>query len=569
MAWLPGLWVLRSYHPAWLGRDLTAGLVLTALLVPAGMGYAEASGLPAITGLYATIAPLLAYALFGPSRIMVLGPDSALAPLIAVAVVGRAAGDPEHAVALASVLALLTGAMCVVAGLLRAGAVTDLLSRPVRVGYMNGIALTVLVTQLPKLFGLSSSGDHLLATALGFARDVGEGRAALPAVAIGTASLGTILLGRRLWPKVPSVLVAVVGATVAVSLLGLEASLKVVGEVPRGVPMPSIPRISLGDLGELVGAAAGIALVSFADTSVLSRTFAGRHRYRIDPNRELVGLGIANLAAGLFSGFPISSSSSRTPVAEAAGSRTQLTGVVGALAIVVLLIAAPALLENLPTAALAAVVLSAALRLFDFASLRIFARVRRADFALSLVTFLAVAALGVLSGIAVAVALSLLDFVRRAWHPHHAILGRAPGVKGYHDVTRYRDAQQVPGLLLFRWDAPLFFANADGFRERILDAVDEARTPIRWVVIAAEPITDCDTTAAEMLEELDHELGVRGAELAFAELKDPVRDRLAGYGLSERLGREFFFPTIGVAVKAYLDRHEVAWTDWEERGGEG
>lgn len=569
MAWLPGVWVLRSYHPAWLGRDVTAGLVLTALLVPAGMGYAEASGLPAITGLYATIAPLIAYALFGPSRIMVLGPDSALAPLIAVAVLGRAAGDPERAVALASVLALLTGAMCVVAGLLRAGTVTDLLSRPVRVGYMNGIALTVLVTQLPKLFGLSSSGDHLLATALGFARDLGEGRAVLPALAIGATSLGTILLGRRIWPKFPSVLVAVVGATVAVTVLGLDDRLKVVGEVPRGVPLPSIPRVSLGELGELVGAAAGIALVSFADTSVLSRTFAGRNRYRIDPNRELFGLGVANLAAGLFSGFPISSSSSRTPVAEAAGSRTQLTGVVGALAIVVLLVGAPSLLENLPTAALAAVVLSAALRLFDFASLRIFARVRRADFTLSLVTFLAVAALGVLSGIAVAVALSLLDFVRRAWHPHHAILGRAPGVKGYHDLKRYRDAKQVPGLLLFRWDAPLFFANADGFRERILDAVDEARAPIRWVVIAAEPITDCDTTAAEMLEELDHELGVRGAELAFAELKDPVRDRLESYGLSERLGREFFFPTIGVAVKAYLDRNEVAWTDWEERPSEG
>jgi len=564
MAWFPGVWVLKRYERAWLGRDVVAGLVLTALLVPAGMGYAEASGLPAITGLYATIAPLLAYALFGPSRVMVLGPDSALAPLVAAAVVGRAAGDPERAVALASVLALLTGAMCLLAGFLRAGAVTDLLSRPVRVGYMNGIGLTVLLTQLPKLCGFSAPGGDLLESTLAFGRGVRDGRTVPAALVIGLVGLGIIVLGRRLAPRFPSVLLAVVGATLAVNLFGLNEQLRVVGEVPRGVPWPSLPRVSLAELGELATAAAGIALVSFADTSVLSRTVAGRNRYRVDANRELFGLGFANLAAGLFSGFPVSSSSSRTPVAEAAGSRTQLTGVVGALAILLLLVAAPGLLRDLPTAALAAVVIGAALRIFDWRSLRVFARVRPADFVLSMVTFLAVATLGVLTGIGVAVALSLLDFVRRAWHPHHAVLGRAAGVKGYHDIRRYKDAKQIPGLLLLRWDAPLFFANADGFRERIIQAVDENRVPVRWVVIAAEPITDVDTTAAEMLEELDRELGLRGAELAFAELKDPVRDRLARYGLHERLGREFFFPTIGVAVKAYLDRNEVAWTDWEE-----
>jgi high affinity sulfate transporter 1 len=567
MAFLPGVWLLRLYKRAWLSRDLAAGLVLTALLVPAGMGYAEASGLPAITGLYATIAPLIAYAIFGPSRIMVLGPDSALAPLIATAVVGRAAGDADHAVALASVLAMLTGAMCVGAGLARAGLITDLLSRPVRVGYMNGIALTVLLTQLPKLVGLPSAGGNLIEVAVSFVRALFAGRAPPPALLLGIGSLAAILAVRRFAPRVPGVLVAVVGATLVVTFLDLEARVKVVGEVPRGIPLPSIPRVSLAEIGELVGAAAGIALVSFADTSVLSRTVAGRNRYRVDPNRELIGLGMANVAAGFFSGFPISSSSSRTPVAEAAGSPSQLTGVIGALAILVLLVAAPGLLANLPTVALAAVVISAALRLFDFASLRSFARVRRADFLVSVVTFLAVAAFGVLEGIAVAVSLSMLDFVRRAWHPHHAILGRSAGVKGYHDISRYRDARQVPGLLLLRWDAPLFFANADGFRERIVDAVDEATTPVRWVVIAAEPITDVDTTAAEMLEELDHELSLRGVELAFAELKDPVRDRLEAYGLQAKVGREFFFPTIGVAVKAYLARHEVSWTDWEERTG--
>lgn len=300
LAWFPGLWVLKNYRRSWLGRDLMAGLVLTALLVPAGMGYAEASGLPAITGLYATVAPLLAYALFGPSRIMVLGPDSALAPLVAAAVLTRAEGDPARAVALASLLALLTGAMCMLAGLLRAGSVTDLLSRPVRVGYMNGIGLTVLLTQLPKLCGFSSSGADLLDSTVGLVRGLADGKTAPAALAIGLGSLAIILLGRRLAPRFPSVLIAVVGATLAVTLLGLEDQLRVVGAVPRGVPWPSVPSVSFADVRELSAAAAGIALVSFADTSVLSRTIAGRNRYRVDPNHELRGLGLANIAAGLF-----------------------------------------------------------------------------------------------------------------------------------------------------------------------------------------------------------------------------------------------------------------------------
>jgi MFS superfamily sulfate permease-like transporter len=363
---------------------------------------------------------------------------------------------------------------------------------------------------------------------------------------------------------VPGVLVAVVAATIAVTALGLADRVKVVGAVPRGFPIPTAPSIRLADLGDLLVAAAGIAMVSFADTSVLSRTVAGRGGYRVDPNRELIGLGLANVVAGLVRGFPISSSSSRTPVAESAGSRTQLTGVVGALAILVLLVAAPRLLQNLPTTALAAVVITAALRLFDFGALKTFHRVRRADFVLSIVAFVGVAALGVLRGIALAVCVSLLDFIRRAWRPHDAVLGRAQGVKGYHDVSRYPDAKQIPGLVLFRWDAPLFFANADTFHERLMDAVDGAPTRARWVIVAAEPITDVDTTAAEMLQELDKELAARGIELAFAELKDPVKDRLERYGLKKAIGHDSFFPTIGVAVHTYLEQNDVDWVDWEE-----
>ena len=563
-AWLPGLWILRHYRRAWLGRDIAAGLVLTALLVPAGMGYAVASGLPAISGLYATIGPLLAYSIVGPSRIMVLGPDSALAPLIAVAVIAKAGGDPSRAVALASVLALLTGLICLVAGLARAGFVTDLLSKPVRVGYMNGIGLTILVTQLPKLFGFSISTASIARGTVAFARAVAAGQTKPEALAIGCTCIAIILIGSWLVPRAPAVLLAVVVATFAVIVFGLGDRVGVVGSVPRGLPLPAIPALHLADGFDLLVAALGIALVSFADTSVLSRTFAGRHGYRVDANRELVALGVANLVAGLFRGFPVSSSASRTSVAESAGARTQLTGVVGALAIMAILVMAPWLLQDLPTTALAAVVIAAAFRMMDFKSLAVFYRVRRSDFVLSVVTFLGVAALGVLTGIALAIAVALLDFVRRAWRPHDAVLGRAAGVKGYHDIKRYAEAQQVPGLLLFRWDAPLFFANADTFRARIMDIVDGAKVPVKWVVVAAEPITDVDSTAAEMLEELDQELAMRGAELAFAEMKDPVKDRLERYGLQKRIGREFFFPTIGVAVKTFLHRHGTEWVDWEE-----
>lgn len=560
---MPGLWVLKHYRREFLAKDLVAGLVVTSVLVPAGMGYAVASGLPAITGLYATILPLLAYAVFGPSRILVLGPDSGLVALVA-AVVATSAGDEARAVALGSMLGLLVGLISIAGGLLEAGFLTELLSKPVRVGYMNGIALTVLVGQLPKLFGFSVHATGIADGITGFFAGVSSGELQPIALAIGGACLVGIVGLRALAPRFPGVLLVVVVSTVVVTAFGLESTVKVVGPVPRGIPLPSWPSVGLADVRDMFVAAVGVALVAFADTSVLSRTFAARHGYRVDPNRELVALGIANLAGGFFQGFPVSSSSSRTPVAESAGAKTQLTGVVGALAIALVLAVAPWLMQNLPTAALAAVVLSAALRLFDWRSLRVFHFVRRSDFWLSLVAFSSVATLGVINGIAVAVGVSILDFVRRAWRPHEAILGRAYGVKGYHDIRRYPDARQIPGLVLFRWDAPLFFANADLFRDHVLAAVEDAAEPTRWVVIAAEPITDVDTTAAEMIQELDYELGTRGVDLVFAEMKDPVKDRLNRYGLKKKIGHEHFFPTLGNAVKTYQKTFDVEWQDWED-----
>jgi MFS superfamily sulfate permease-like transporter len=319
----------------------------------------------------------------------------------------------------------------------------------------------------------------------------------------------------------PGVLVAVVGATVAVGVFDLAQryDLSVVGPLPKGLPSFELPGVPADQLGALVAGAVGIALVSFADTSVLSRTFAIRGGYRVDPNQELVALGAANLAGGLFQGFSVSSSSSRTPVAEAAGAKTQVTGLIGALAIALMLLFFPNLVRNLPDSALAAVVISAAVGLIEAAGVRKLYRVRKTEFALSIACFLGVAVLGVIEGIFIAVALALLDFIRRAWRPYDAVLGRVDDLKGYHDVTRHPDAKRIPGLLLFRWDAPLFFANAEVFADRLRQAIASSPTPVRWAVVAAEPVTDLDTTAADVLRELDGELAAEGVDLRFAEMK--------------------------------------------------
>jgi high affinity sulfate transporter 1 len=564
--WIPALPALRTYQRPWLAKDLMAGLVLTAILVPVGMGYAQAAGLPAIYGLYATIVPLLAYAIFGPSRILVLGPDSSLAAIIAATIVPLAAGDPDRLVALAGALALLTGGLCILAGLARFGFITDLLSKPVRLGYLNGIALTVIIGQLPKLLGFSSSGDNLIQEAIRLVQGAAQGLTNWTAFAIGAACLAIVLIFKRRWPKIPGVLIAVVGATVVVGVFNLAtvAGVSVVGPLPQGLPSFQIPAVSLADLGALAAGAIAITLVSFADTSVLSRTFALRGGYEVDQNQEMIALGAANVAAGLFQGFSISSSSSRTPVAEQAGAKTQLTGVVGALCIALLLVFAPALLQNLPDAALGAVVIAACLSLVDVQGFVRLYRVRRGEFALAVVCFLGVALIGVIQGIFIAVGLAMLGFIWRAWRPYDAVLGRVEGLKGYHDITRYPEAKRIPGLVLFRWDAPLFFANAEIFREHVLQAIADAPTLTKWVVVAAEPVTDIDVTAAEMLSALDDDLQNAGIELCFAEMKDPVKDRLKQYGLFTKLSSGLFFPTIGQAVNSYLEAHPVDWLDWED-----
>jgi high affinity sulfate transporter 1 len=564
--WLPGLRTAREYRREWLRDDLVAGLVLTALLVPVGMGYAQAAGLPPITGLYATIVPLVAYAAFGPSRVMVLGPDSSLAAVIAAIVVPLAGQDPERAVALAGALAILTGVVILAAGIVRLGFVTELLSRPVQLGYLYGIAVTIVVGQLPKLFGFSVDATGLLSEAWAFAKGLAQGETNGAALAVGLMGIVVIVGVRRRWPRLPGVIVAVGLGIVAVVAFDLTArGVEVIGVLPRGLPSPAIPDVRLEDLPLLFSGALGIALVTVADTTVLSQSLAARRGEVVDANQELVALGAANLAAGGFQGFPISSSSSRTPVAIAAGARTQLTPLVGAVTIALLLVAAPGALRNLPQPILAAVVITAALGLVDPEAVRRLYQVRRSEFILWLAAFAGVALLGVLWGIAAAIALSLGNFIRRAWRPHDAVLGREDELKGYHDLERHPAGRQVPGLLLYRFDAPLFFANAGEFRRRVHELLATTTPPVRWLVVAAEPITDVDTTAAAVLGELLVELRQRGVTVAFAEMKGPVKDRLRRYGLYDQVGDERFFPTVGTAVDGYLRETGVEWVDWEER----
>jgi high affinity sulfate transporter 1 len=566
MKWLPGVALLRQYERGWLRHDIVAGLVLTTMLVPVGIAYAEASGVPGIYGLYATIVPLLVYAIFGPSRILVLGPDSSLAAVILAVVAPLSAGDPQRALALAGAMAVVSGVVCVGAGLARLGFVTELLSKPIRYGYMNGIALTVILSQLPKLLGFSIEAGGPLRQVQAIVQGMMDGRTNVPTLAIGAGALVLILVLKRR-PRVPGILISVVGATIIVAALDLSgrAGVTVLGPLPQGLPRFAFPLISFDDLVPVLTGGIAVALVSFADTSVLSRAYAARLRTVVDPNREMVGLGAANLAAGFFQGIPISSSSSRTPVAEAAGSKSQLTGVVGAVAIALLLVLAPNLLQNLPNTALAAVVIASAIGLAEVKDLRRIYRIQQWEFWLSIVCFAGVAVMGAIPGIALAIVIAVIEFLWDGWRPHSAVLGRVDHVKGYHDVRRYPQARLIPGLVLFRWDAPLFFANAELFHDRAMAAVSASPTPVRWLVVAAEPVTSVDVTAADVVAELDEALHASGVELCFAEMKDPVKDKLKRFGLFTRLGEQRFFATVGEAVSAYLAGHSVDWEDWETR----
>ena len=542
--------MLRGYQRGWLRGDLLAGVTVAAYLVPQVMAYAEVAGLPAITGLWAAVGPLAIYALLGSSRQLSVGPESSTALMTAAAVTVVIAGDQQRYAAAAAALALAVGVVCLVCWLARLGFLANLLSHPVLVGYMAGIAVLMIVSQLGKVSGIDVEGDSTLSELRFFVLHLGEVHR--PTLIVAACTFVLLVAFQRLLRRAPGPLIAMVAAAAAVALLDLDRmGVETVGTVPQGLPPFSIADFSSIDLGLLLPAALGVAIVAYTDNVVTARAFAARRREEIDARQEFLALGVANVGAGLLSGFPVSSSGSRTVIGDAMGSRTQLYSLVSAaLLLLTMLFLGPAL-STFPLAALGALVVFAALRLIDLGELRRIARFRRSELFLALATTAGVLVFDVLYGIAVAVALSILDLLRRIARPHDGILGYIPGLAGMHDIDDYTSSRQVPGLLVYRYDAPLFFANAEDFRRRALASVDATDPPVEWFVLNAEANTEIDLTAVDTLEEVRRTLSDRGVVFGLARVKFEVQEILESVGLIDRIGEQYVFSTLPTAVAAY------------------
>jgi high affinity sulfate transporter 1 len=527
---------------------VVGGLTVAAYLVPQVMAYATLAGLPPVTGLWAALPALVLYALLGTSRTVSVGPESTTALMTAAVVAPLAGGDPDRYATLAATLAMIVGVIGVAASLLRLGFVADLLSRPVLLGYLAGVAVAMIVGQLGRATGIRVEGHSLGPQLLSLGRQLPQ--AHLPTLALTLAVLGFLVAARRVLPSVPGPLLAVVLAAVAVAGLDLEArGIAVIGEVPTGLPVPIAP--DPGEAAGLLLSAVGVLVVGYTDLVLTARAFADRAGEQIDATRELLALGVANLAAGALRGLPVSSSSSRTAIGKAAGATTQRHSLVAAaVVLLVLLVAAPGL-ALFPSAALAALVIYAAGRFIDVAGFRRLARFRRSELALAITATAGVLTFDVLYGIIVAVGLSVVDLLRRVARPHDAVLGFVPGVAGMHDVADYPEARTVPGLLVYRYDSPLFFANANDFAHRSLAALSEAEDPVAWFVLNMEANVEVDITGLDSVEELRNDLSRRGVVLALARVKQDLLRDLRAYGLADALGPDRIFPTLPTAVEAY------------------
>lgn len=546
----PGVTWMRAYRRADLGHDLLAGLTLAAVILPIAMAYGQLAGLPPVAGVYASLAPLVAYAVFGSSRLLVLGPDTSTAALIAAAVLPLAQGSVPRALTLAAALALLVGAVSLVASAARLGFIASFLSKPILTGYINGLALSVIAGQLGKVFGVNVSGADFFSQIASLLSQFG--RTNLPTLAIGVGVLALIILLRRYAPQLPGPLIAVIGATLAVVFFDLGArGVATIGAIPPGLPAPRLPIASLSDVSALLPSAFGIALLGFSDAILNARAFAARNGYTIDANRELAGLGAANIGAGLTQGFPVSASGSRTAVSESVGARTQLANVIAALALGVILLALTGPLSQFPVAALGGALIAVILPLMDVNAFRQLYQLRRADFAIAVVTLLGVITAGLLPGLAIAVALSFLLVLARAVRPHDAVLGKTPELDGYHDIGDYPESERAPGLVIYRFDGPLFFANASYFMGRVMALVEAQDPPLRWLILDAEAITDVDSTALETLDDVRKTLIARGIVLAVARAKSGPRGRMERAGLVTAIGPQRFYPSIRTAVAGY------------------
>ena len=557
MSFVPGLGVLRHYDRSWLRGDVLAGVTVAAYMIPQSMAYAEVAGLPAVVGLWTLVGPLLVYAFFGPSRQLSVGPETTTALMTALAI-GSMAGtgsvqeaDLVTRATLGAILALATGAVCVVAYVARLGFLAGLLSRPVLIGYLAGVAVLMIVSQFGKVTGLQISGEGVGSEVISLLTHLDQ--ANVPTLVLATFSVVTLFLAKRFAPRWPSPLLTILVAAAVVHFAGMGAlGVRVVGEVPVGVPGVAIPDFTGVDWTKLLPAALGIAVVGFSSDALTGRAFAARRREHVDANQELLALGLCNISAGLTQGFPVSSSGSRAVLGDSMGSRTQLYSLVALGCLLATMFVLGPVLAAFPEATLGAVVIYAAVQLIDVHEFRRLARFRLAELVLALATTLAVVLSNVLIGIAIAVVLSLLDLVRRIANPGAAVLGYVPGLAGMHDITDFPQGEQVPGLVVFRYDSPLFFANAENFRRRALAAVDEAPGEIHWFLLNFAANTQLDLTAIDALEEVRRALEARGVVVALARVKQDTRDELARAGFLERLsGRAY--PTLPTAVEAYVN----------------
>ncbi|MEU5343335.1 sulfate permease [Streptomyces sp. NPDC020766] len=549
----PGVRTLLGYRRSWLKGDLLAGVTVAAYLVPQVMAYAGVAGLPPVAGLWAILPALALYAVFGSSRLLSVGPESTTALMTATVVAPLAAGDPDRYAALAAALALMVGLLCLVAWAVRLGFLADLLSRPVLIGYLAGVALIMIVDQLPKLTGVDTTGSAFFAQLWSFVRHLAQVHGAT--LLFGAVTLAFLFAVARFFRMVPGPLLAVVLGTAAVAVFDLDDryGIKVIGEVPSGLPGLAVP--DLTELAHLVLPALGVLLVGYTDFILTARAFtvdsSGDEGSDLDPNQEFLALGAANLGASALHGFPVSSSASRTALAASAGARSQAYALVAGAAVLAVLLFLSPLLARMPSAVLGALVVYAAVRMIDLAGFRRLASFRHRELLLALGCLAGVLALDILYGVIVAVGLSVAELLVRVARPHDAVEGVVPGVAGMHDIDDYPQARTIPGLLVYRYDSPLFFANAEDFRRRALAAVDEQEDPVRWFVLNTEANVEVDITALDAVDSLRLELTRRGIVFALARVKQDLMDELVAYGLTKSVGAGLVFPTLPTAVAAY------------------
>jgi len=540
---------LRTYRREWLPADVLAGVSVAAVALPIAIAYSQLAGVPPVYGLYASLLPLVAYALLGSSRQLIVAPDAATCAIVAAVVAPLAGPDPARYVALTAALAMITGVFCIAAGLARLGFLTNFLARPILVGYLNGIAICIIVGQLGALFGFPLSPAGVFRLLLQFASKLDQTH--LPTLAVGAATLALLLLLARLVPKVPGPLVAVSLGIACSAFFGFAAhGVKLLGAIPAGLPGLMIPAIGGADWTPLAMGAVGLALISYNSAMVTARGFAAKNRYDIDSNREFIALGVADIGAGLLGGFAVSGADSRTAVNDSMGGKSQVTGLVAAagLALTLLFLTRP--LGWLPMAVLSAVLVKAAMGLLDLKGLANLRRVSPREFRLSLITLLGVITVGVLPGVVVAVGVALVQLLVTASRPHDAVLGRVPGTSDFRDTTTHPGTESVPGLVLYRFDAGLVFFNADHFKARVRSVAREASAPTRYFVLDAGTMPQLDSTGAASLDQVCGDLEAQGIALAVASARSPVRAMLERTGLAERIGPERIFPTVASAVEA-------------------